>query len=778
MTNSQSVLENADRNDPCPMTIHATEQATAALLASFEAEDRGQQEEEYLEKEELIATRTQAKEGYIDPSTRKCYQDQNKRFLLHLYTKRDESPVVKDTDLPREKYGTLLDETCITELGLIENDKSTPAAIKGKESRMAAKALELIQKARKSYQPIKLDELAKDSDMFLDFLLSRKGTKGAKYLSATGYGGYRSAMNDLFRVCGVSKPAVFEAELSRSIKGLVRSRAKANETSGSRLTEGKDPLPFSAYKFLAKKMLEESGSDAVFGHCFLVLTWNLMCRSKNTVGICIDHISWEGDALGIQFAHMKNDKEGIGASYKRHLYSNALDIAICPIVALSRYLATYPCRNGKLFDDGAYARFRSFLQKLTSKYAKEFGELGIDVQNIGVHSIRKGAATYACNGTTAAPQIAAICNRAGWTMGRVKDIYIKYEAAGDQYVGRILCGLNPLKPIFAQTPPFFRIDGDLVTYRSNERAREIENAALMNTEDVSSLKTCSLTEVASPVQSLFPNLVKTIQLKPVATMCFASLLLSMDFLQKCTHTDSPFKGSALFALSINKKLKEAVTVTYPWKTEFGAFWTHDTLTGIPPHVEHSVESRIILEKVEAFGKATLGKFNENRVMIVKDVVAELDKRNIEGGSLTMEMIETRFLCPVNDQMKTLTDLLCEVKDRMVGEASGTTTQEGSSANDASTGMEDSSYKWLDGKYHLLPEDFILPKKRTVLSAWYMWHLPHDDSCNRIRPLKFIHLDDIGGSEILSSCELKCLRGGRFRLGCSMNRVAVNAIQNT
>ena len=288
--------------------------------------------------------------------------------------------------------------------------------------------------------------------------------------------------------------------------------------------------------------------------------------------------------------------------------------------------------------------------------------------------------------------------------------YIKYEAAGDQYVGRILCGLNPLKPIFAQTPPFFRIDGDLVTYRSNERAREIENAALMNTEDVSSLKTCSLTEVASPVQSLFPNLVKTIQLKPVATMCFASLLLSMDFLQKCTHTDSPFKGSALFALSINKKLKEAVTITYPWKTEFGAFWTHDTLTGIPPHVEHSVESRIILEKVEAFGKATLGKFNENRVMIVKDVVAELDKRNIEGGSLTMEMIETRFLCPVNDQMKTLTDLLCEVKDRMVGEASGTTTQEGSSANDASTGMEDSSYKWLDGKYHLLPEDFILPKK--------------------------------------------------------------------
>jgi hypothetical protein len=63
MTNTQSVLENAPRNDPCLMTIHATEQAAAVLLASFDAEDRGQQEAEFQEKEELMATRTQAKEG-------------------------------------------------------------------------------------------------------------------------------------------------------------------------------------------------------------------------------------------------------------------------------------------------------------------------------------------------------------------------------------------------------------------------------------------------------------------------------------------------------------------------------------------------------------------------------------------------------------------------------------------------------------------------------------------------------------------------------------------
>ena len=44
-------------------------------------------------------------------------------------------------------------------------------------------------------------------------------------------------------------------------------------------------------------------------------------------------------------------------------------------------------------------------------------------------------------GTTAAPHIAAVYNRAGWTMGKVKDTYIQYAAAGDQHVGRVVSGL-------------------------------------------------------------------------------------------------------------------------------------------------------------------------------------------------------------------------------------------------------------------------------------------------------------------------------------------------
>ena len=67
--------------------------------------------------------------------------------------------------------------------------------------------------------------------------------------------------------------------------------------------------------------------------------------------------------------------------------------------------------------------------------------MGQDVKYLGVHSIRKGAATYASSGSTAGPSGAAMNLRVGWTLGIVQDTYIWYEAAGGQYMGHVLCGL-------------------------------------------------------------------------------------------------------------------------------------------------------------------------------------------------------------------------------------------------------------------------------------------------------------------------------------------------
>ena len=81
--------------------------------------------------------------------------------------------------------------------------------------------------------------------------------------------------------------------------------------------------------------------------------------------------------------------------------------------------------------------------------------MGQDLKYLGVHSIHKGAATYASSGSTAGPSGAAMNLRVGWTLGQVQDTYIWYKAAGDQYVGHVLSGLPANLYRFALLGPCF-----------------------------------------------------------------------------------------------------------------------------------------------------------------------------------------------------------------------------------------------------------------------------------------------------------------------------------
>ena len=137
---------------------------------------------------------------------------------------------------------------------------------------------------------------------------------------------------------------------------------------------------------------------------------------------------------------------------------------------------------------------------------------------MGVHSIRKGAATYCCSGTTAAPHIASVCNRAGWTMGRVKDTYIKYEAASDHYVGRVVAGLNVHSEDFAVSPPMFKI-----------RASSPNDTPTNNEEQDST--SCTEEDIVRDISILFPYVV-TISLRYFARMCLATLLYHVSYLKK------------------------------------------------------------------------------------------------------------------------------------------------------------------------------------------------------------------------------------------------------
>ena len=131
---------------------------------------------------------------------------------------------------------------------------------------------------------------------------------------------------------------------------------------------------------------------------------------------------------------MKADMEGFESAWKRHLYANPHDLPICMKTTLAKYMPFAPQVDyNMLFSKNSHQHFSKYLnKKLMTSHAVEVKQMGIDPKDIAVHSIRKGAATYCCSGATGALRIASICNRAGWSMGKVKDTYIHYAESGDQ----------------------------------------------------------------------------------------------------------------------------------------------------------------------------------------------------------------------------------------------------------------------------------------------------------------------------------------------------------
>ena len=81
--------------------------------------------------------------------------------------------------------------------------------------------------------------------------------------------------------------------------------------------------------------------------------------------------------------------------------------------------------------------------------------MGFEIGDLGTHSSRKGVATMIAAGCTVSPPIISICIRAGWAMGGVKDKYLLYGCAGDQYVGRCASCLDQTTKEFAISPPYF-----------------------------------------------------------------------------------------------------------------------------------------------------------------------------------------------------------------------------------------------------------------------------------------------------------------------------------
>ncbi len=116
---------------------------------------------------------------------------------------------------------------------------------------------------------------------------------------------------------------------------------------------------------------------------------------------------------------------------------------------------------GQLFPgEDQYGRFMDCLQWVIKKNCYEFVTLGISPGDLGLHSARKGSCIYAKAGSTVCPPMVSICLQAMWGMGCVKEHYLQYEKAGDQYLGRVVSRHDINDVSFVISPPYFESGTD------------------------------------------------------------------------------------------------------------------------------------------------------------------------------------------------------------------------------------------------------------------------------------------------------------------------------
>ena len=123
-------------------------------------------------------------------------------------------------------------------------------------------------------------------------------------------------------------------------------------------------------------------------------------------------------------------------------------------------------------------------------------------------------------------------------MGPVKDRYIHYEKAGDQFCGRCATGISTLSKDFAVSPPHW--DWSRSTERNiKDKVHQVIEDNLVRKDKVSATAfqlICSL---------------------------FASLVYHYAHLDEHLHEESKLRGSPPFITSADVNIHELVSVTYP-----------------------------------------------------------------------------------------------------------------------------------------------------------------------------------------------------------------------
>ncbi len=516
-----------------------------------------------------------------------------------------------------------------------------------------------------------------DHDTFANWIASLKRANGGR-LGKSSYNTGRSAFRYLFEIYNEVFPAELDAQLSQTYKGLKKIIAQREGRGEDVSKSGKDNLEFSFYQVICKELLSTKKKEDIFSHFFIILSWNLLSRSSNIVNLHWNHFQWVEDSMAIIFSHAKNDQCGNNSKVPRHVYANPKCPAICPVLSLGLYLLTFPLDSLDLRvfpGSNQYERFtKRFEFLLKNNLESELARRGKTVEDYGSHSMRKGATSYCSNGSIQCPPIVAINIRGGWSMGKIQDTYMRYESAGDMFVGRTACGLQPASREFCLLPPYF-INDELIP--------EI-------------------------IRECIPNCPS--RLNRVVSFALESVIYHYDYLKSILGSSHFILRSSLFSDRERLQLlKENIYCGYANDNSIRP-------TGIPGHLDMLNSLSIISENVEKIIPAIVESTNATAELIIN----ELEQKTVGLGTVTYQGLADNLRNTVENVLRQngiIGNQINSLNHPVVDEQSN-------EQNDLSPQLF-----YYNGSYHRIPENFHF-NGIDGKCIYKMWHfgIPQERIC--------------------------------------------------
>ena len=462
----------------------------------------------------------------------------------------------------------------------------------------------------------------------------------------------------------------------------------------------------------------------VFVWAFALLMWHLMARSINIDSVALHAIKRGiSDSITFKYDETKVDKTGEFVCEK-NVYSNPHDPFVCVFTALGCYLSI----NSEMLE-GTERLFIARGTKYTSasqNFARQVAAMGVRyadqiksflrLSHFNIHGVRKGSGTHASSATTCPPLFTSIACRGEWSMGKILDIYFRFAAGGDYYLGQLLSLKDPTRADFATPCPHWRDPAD---HRVYDAIKLTFGKVLLDHEHTEH----------DPFG--------------VLSMLLASMVHHSCWIMQVIESDPahPFSKIPLMSSPLLGELKEHC-LTFDLNEHV------PRVTGIPPHIEHLCR----IEEVRHITLGIKGDISDFRQHLSDSVSDAIDKKVRADGGINSAILDERLKNMEALLLRRMDDLDCS-STRHVAALPGTDGD----VLDMSGLLRRSLFTY-DGKFWCVPKDFAFPIECTRLHGWRMWLMGkmvmYDGKPLKVKPFRLMRGSELPSKKLATELHTK------------------------